>query len=557
MSGPSHEPHVLVVTSASADPAAVIPVLAACEAAGMRVRAIDVGAAGAGGGGLSDRMRRALYGETAERRLRKEIDGNPPDVAIAFDPFAAQALSLARDQAANPAPVVAVVAELEPGAAWGQADADRYCAADVEAAVALADVGVEEDRVLVVGPIGERSWVDAGAEDRAGLRARFGAGERAVVVEVAGLGAELTGQLVMQLSLAEVSERITYLFDAGTDTDAAAMVRRQVPVLGLRAKLFGHSADAGRYWRAADVIVARPRSRAVARAMLVGARLLALVDDEVVGAARIAGALEARGRGIGARGILLVSSGLEALLRTPPPAPAPDGADHVVDVVWTVAAERRAVIEERRAAARADTHARIRDATAATAAAAKQTVAAGDLEDLGGDPAPVADLPDQAAVAALAREAAARKHQLVREVDGARRAAEEADRAADADPAGASGHRRRADAERASMYRLLEELAALDREIGDLDAATRAARAAGVKPGADRRSGGPVPGPAAAPDGSGGGPRPAAASRAAAAADPLANLKQQAAAANRTSSASVDDQLTALKRKLAETSKKK
>lgn len=521
MSGAATEPHVLVVTSASADPAVVVPVLAACEASGMRVRAIDVGAAGAGGGGLTDRMRRAIYGESAERRLRKEIDGNPPDVAIAFDPFAAQVLSLARDQAGNPAPVVAVCADLEPGASWGQADADRYCATDNETAVALADTGAEEDRVLVVGPIGERMWADAALEDRAGLRARFGAGDRAVVVEVAGLGAELTGQLVMQLSLAEVSEHVTYLFDAGTDVDAAAAVRRQVPVLGLRAKLFGQSADAGRYWRAAEVIVARPRTRTVARAMLVGARLLALVDDEVSGAARIASALELRGRGAGARGVLLVSSGLEMLMRTAPPAPAADGADHVVDVVWTVAGERRAVIEERRAAARAETHARIKDATAATAAAAKQTTAAGDLEDLGGgSPAPTADIPDEADVASLAREAAERKQQLVRDVDAARRAGDHA-----------------------TMHRLLQELATLDKELSDLEAATRAARAAGVKPGTPNAAPPPRPPPAGAR------PRPAE--------DPLAQLKAQAAAANRRSSASVDDELAALKRKMSETSKKK
>ena len=37
------DPHVLVVTSAGAAASAVVPVLAAIEAAGMRVRAIDVG----------------------------------------------------------------------------------------------------------------------------------------------------------------------------------------------------------------------------------------------------------------------------------------------------------------------------------------------------------------------------------------------------------------------------------------------------------------------------------------------------------------------------------
>jgi hypothetical protein len=83
-----------------------------------------------------------------------------------------------------------------------------------------------------------------------------------VVVEVAGLGAEATGALALQLSLADVSERLTYLFDAAGDVDAAAVLRRQVPMLGLRAKLFGASADAARTWRAGDVVVARPTARA-------------------------------------------------------------------------------------------------------------------------------------------------------------------------------------------------------------------------------------------------------------------------------------------------------
>ena len=47
--------HVLVVTSSGAPPSSVVPVLAALEAAGMRVRAIDVGGAGGGGGAITDR----------------------------------------------------------------------------------------------------------------------------------------------------------------------------------------------------------------------------------------------------------------------------------------------------------------------------------------------------------------------------------------------------------------------------------------------------------------------------------------------------------------------
>ncbi|MBZ0237220.1 MAG: hypothetical protein K8M05_33135, partial [Deltaproteobacteria bacterium] len=54
-----------------------------------------------------------------------------------------------------------------------------------------------------------------------------------------------------------------------------------------------------------------------------------------------------------------------------------------------------------------------------------------------------------------------------------------------------------------------------------------------------------------------GTPRPPAGERRPPPADPLADLKRKAAAANQRSSASVDDELAALKRKMTETSKKK
>src|SRR5471030_1503950 len=135
------EVSVLIVTSAGAASSAVVPVLAACEAAGLRVRAIDVGGAGGGGGGVADRVRRALLGENAERRLRKELEASPPDVAVVFDPHAALALTVARDQVQNPAPVIGIVSDLEPDKAWASTDADRFCAVDELSAVALADAG--------------------------------------------------------------------------------------------------------------------------------------------------------------------------------------------------------------------------------------------------------------------------------------------------------------------------------------------------------------------------------------------------------------------------------
>src|SRR5256885_13160267 len=260
------DPHVLVVTSAGAPSSAVVPVLAAIEAAGMRVRAIDVGQAGGGGGGVTDRVRRALLGEGAERKLRKELEVNPPDAAVVFDPHAALALTVARDQVQNPAAVIAVVGDLDPVPAWAQTDADRFVAIDELAAVALADAGVEGDRILVVGAIGERAFAEAGMQDRAGVRARFKVSGKVALVEVAGLGPEVTGQLVMQLSLLD-SGATTFLFDAAGDADAAAVLRRQVPTLGIKGKLFGATPDAALLWRAADAIVARPRPQVVARAM--------------------------------------------------------------------------------------------------------------------------------------------------------------------------------------------------------------------------------------------------------------------------------------------------
>src|SRR6476646_412743 len=153
----------------------------------MRVRAIDVGGAGGGGGGVTDRVRRALLGENAERKLRRALEISPPDAAVVFDPHSALALTVVRDQSQNPAPVIAIVGELDPPAAWAQTDADRFVAIDEVAAVALAAAGgpgVEHDRVLVGCAIGERAFAESGVQGRAGLRARFKLGSKVALVEV-------------------------------------------------------------------------------------------------------------------------------------------------------------------------------------------------------------------------------------------------------------------------------------------------------------------------------------------------------------------------------------
>lgn len=494
------ESSVLVVTSSGAPAATVVPVLAAIEAAGLKVRAVDVGAVGAGGSGVADRMRRALVGEGAERKLRRELDLTPPDAAVVFDPYAALALTSARDQVMNPAPVVAVVGDLDPVAAWAQTDADRFLAVDEIAAVALADAGVEGDRILVVGAIGERAYAEAGLQDRAALKLRFKLTGRTALLQVAGLGPELTGQLSMQLSLLDTSSSITFLFDAGSDAEAAAVLRRQVPALGLKGKLFGaSSADGPLLWRAADVIVARPHRDVIARTLLVGGRLVALIDDAVPNAAHAVAPLEARKRAIAAKGLLLLSSALDSAFGGAMPAASGDGADQVADIVAAVAGDKRAVIDERRSAANAATRERVHRANTAASAAAAASAMPGDLEDLGGGGSSfadaVADLPDRAELERLRNEVRARVAELNKSMVAARDAAQAAsDKAKGATARGAVDEatqlERKADAERARMHTLLAELATLEAELKDLE---RTIKSLGDAPRSSSTSSAPPP----------------------------------------------------------------
>ncbi len=476
------EVSILIVTSSSAAPSAVVPVLAAIEAAGMKLRAIDVGSAGASSGSVADRMRRAIAGEGAERKLRRELEVSPPDAAVAFDPHSALALTSARDSMLSPIPVIAVVGELDPAPAWGQTDADRFLAVDDIAAVALADAGVEGDRIVVVGAIGERAFADAALQDRTSLRTRFKLAGRTALVEVAGLGAELTGSLSLQLSLLDSSSAITFLFDAGSDADAAAVLRRQVPALGLKAKLFGATPDSPLLWRAADVIVARPRPEVISRVMLVGGKLVSLIDDAIANGAARTAALEARKRAISAKGLLLLSSALDSAFGGTPPSATDDGADHVADIVATVAGDKRNIIDERRNAATASTRDRVQRATVAAQSAVAQTAAAGDLEDLGGGGGgfadAVADLPDKAELERLRGEVARRVAELSKQMTESRDAANDAGekskgaRARGADDE-ASQLERKADTERARMHALLAELATLERELKDLESSIK------------------------------------------------------------------------------------
>ncbi len=542
-------PKVLVVTSAGAPSPVVTPVLAALEAHGLVVRAIDVGRVGARASGGAWKVVKAIVGELAERRLARELADHPPDVAVAFDPGSASVLSAARDESEAPAPVVAVVPELEPnGEEWAASAADRYLTVDDAAAVALADGGVDGTRVLPVGPFCPLPYAQAGREARAALRGRFKlpATGPVVLVEVVGLGYETTSQLALQLSLA--SAKAAYLFAAGDDADAATALRRQVPTLGLKAKLFGHTSDAPFLWRAADVVIARPRVQAVAKAMAVGARMVALAPEDGAGKA-LAGSLEGRKLGVAAQGPLFVSSALDALLAAAAPATleGEDGAGNTADVVWVVGRARREIADEVRAAERAETRARVHAATAAASAAERQSAAAGDLEDLGwgdgdSDEPAAAAPPDRAEIERLRKDVEARIARVQRTIaDAQQSAARWQKKAEDGRKAGseqaAREAERNADLERARMHAALTEMAELSSEKAALD------KAAAAAPPRAETTGSPPPRSAPPP-------------RAERSVDDLLrDMKRQGGGAaerpGKKPASTVDDELEALKRKMS------
>ena len=561
-------PRVLVVTSAGSPPAVVTPVLAALEAHGLAVRAIDVGRVGARSPGAAWRVLRAVVGELAERRLMRELEQHPPDVALAFDPSSAAALAAVRDESTAPAPVVALVPELEPtGDEWAAAAADRYLTVDDAAACALSDAGVDGARVLPVGPFCPLPYAQAGRTARAELRTRFKLpdGAAVILVEVAGLGYDTTSQLALQLSLS--SHKAIYLFAAGDDIDAATALRRQVPTLGLKAKLFGNTADAPLLWRAADVVVARPRAPTVAKAMAVGARLVAFAPDDGGGKALVA-AIEARRLGIGAQGPLFVSSALEALLAASATAAdrldGEDGAANTADVVWLVGAGRREIIAEARASERAETSARVEEATRAARSTERETSAAGDLEDLGWDGDDASDgpaaapgagasatrppegaprPPDRAEIERLRRDLDARVARAQRTISDAQQAAGRWDKkVGDARRSGAETPareaERNADLERARMHAALKEMAELTTEREALDRAAAAAASAPPPPRASASGARPS---RAAAGSTGGAPSVD---------DLLRDLKKQGGGDATRPSSTVDDELEALKRKM-------
>ena len=243
----------------------------------------------------------------------------------------------------------------------------------------------------------------------------------------------------------------------------------------------------------------------------------------------------------------MLASAMDSAFHGAPPAVHGDGADHVADIVAAVAGDKRAVIDERRTAAHVQTRDRVRAASAAAQAAAHTTAMPGELEDLGsgGDPVDTSSLPDKAELERLRGEVARRVAEMTRSMAAARDAATElADKAKGATARGAPDEAAQLGAQggrraRAHPQMLGEAPRRAQAEVKELQARDRQ----------DRRSAAAEAGIAAAGD------------RKPSIDDQLDQLKRSAPStpppprqnrAQKRASSNVDDELAALKQKMAQ-----
>ncbi len=467
----------------------VTPILASLQAAGVNLRAVDGGRATGDGTGAVDWVMRTLGGDMLEQQLGREVDAFRPDALVCFEAGAARVACALRDRSPRPFPILAVIHDLEPSAAWSQSEADRYFVVDETAAVHLEDHSVPGHRIVPVGVFGAYAFAHAGAKSRTTIKKKFGLSGAVVLALVEGLGVEASGQLALQLSL--VSGDVTFLFDAGDDTEVAATLRAQVPMLDMKAKLFGRIDDAPLLWRSASIVVAQPTESAISRALAVGAKVIC---HQPSGSAetRLANALEQRGQGAIAVNALMVGSVLEGLLAASSKKmrSAGDGAALVADATFLIGAARSEVMEERHAKARTGRESEVADASDYAAWAAKTTTPPGALEDLGsggGGTAAPPRRPDAQNLQRLKREIHARKAQVSRTIADAQKQTttweKKAAKAKSLDNATmARSAERNADLERARMHSALAEMAGLEAEEASLrhaaDAAAKAPAAA-------------------------------------------------------------------------------
>ncbi|MCB9667545.1 MAG: hypothetical protein H6715_05430 [Myxococcales bacterium] len=134
--------------------------------------------------------------------------------------------------------------------------------------------GAKKEHVHVIGPIAPKRFSHVKDDVRSAREAEFGLVETTpiVLVPTSGLDAMDLGMALTQL--AQVKSNVQFLFDVDDDVQAAEALRREVPGRGIQGRMFADRGRAPEYWQLAQVVMTRPRSTDVLKALAVGAGLV-------------------------------------------------------------------------------------------------------------------------------------------------------------------------------------------------------------------------------------------------------------------------------------------
>ncbi len=470
------DPSVLVLISGDVPAVVASTLVASLKVYGAKVTLDEVSSPD---GSTVEKVWKILTGELSEKRLEKSWSKSNPDVVVVFDPNTAQVADDMRSSSGAATAIVAVLPNLQIAASWGQTSCDRYLCMDDELAVDLAEMGVASDLILPIGFFAEHEFASASKKKRKLLREQLGiSAKKVVTVEVDGLGYDETASMASQLSLIGAGN-VLYLFDAGHDAEAAAALRQVVPGLDIQAKLFGATGDTPSYWRASNIVVAKPEVEAVYRASCVGAGFVALSPEGEAQAA-MARSLVSRGHQI-AQSNLLVASAIESSLKVRQRKSLGDGARNAAAAIWVCGVDASDIVSGGQQAASAETAKKVKSVVATINAYSKASSTAGGLEDLSGasrTPRPKGKLPDSGELTSLRNYVRARMNAASKAVntarDNAKKYASEAEKAIKAsDDKAAVSAKRKHDKEKDRMQKSLAEMGQHQRDLKALDFAIK------------------------------------------------------------------------------------
>lgn len=228
---------------------------------------------------LAEAIADALLSNNSQGGPGSNVTAAPPSLAegILLEADAAivmDALSLRQALEAGVRLCAAVLPTFDTAWAGSLCDADCVCVVHSDLVEDAVSRGAVASRVHVVGPIAPKRFTPLESGLRASKRNELGLnpGKPVALVPSSGLDAMDLGVALTQF--AQVNGDVQFVFDVDDDVQAAEALRAEVPGRGLTASMFADRGRAPEYWQLADIVVSRPRSTDVLKALAVGAGLV-------------------------------------------------------------------------------------------------------------------------------------------------------------------------------------------------------------------------------------------------------------------------------------------